>query len=35
MTWRRIRPWAEDIFAALCWLGAMAGMTVLAVGVGP
>jgi hypothetical protein len=34
MTWHRIRPWVEDVFAAACWLALFAGGTLLLVGLG-
>jgi hypothetical protein len=34
MTWRRIRPWVQDAFAALCWLACFAGAALLLVGLG-
>jgi hypothetical protein len=34
MTWRRIRPWLEDVLAAACWLACFTGLALLLVGVG-
>ncbi len=30
-----MRPWIEDIFAALCWLAALAGLSLLLVATQP